>query len=194
LITTLAASWTFIDSHLQEIPYHLKTIWPQLKNQSLATRFLDQDHIMSASGRPDELWRTTPVGSARMAALGDRILRYAREDEQKALSYLVGLANAETTDSGANANGSGDRKQGDRGNAANGHIPSPEEIDRLLDRCELFRRLERVPASSPEHLPRLPIGMFSPGEIKSKVEYVARLCILDNHGRLPEPVGLIEMM
>lgn len=149
---------------------------------------------MSASGRPDELWRTTPMGSARMAALGDRVLRYAREDEQKALSYLIGLANAETTNSGANTNGSGDREQGDRGDVADVHIPSPEQIDRLLDRCELFRRLERVPASSPEHIPRLPIGMFSPGEIKSKVEYVARLCILDNHGRLPEPVGLIEML
>lgn len=161
--------------------------------QQLAIR-LHQNYIMSASDRPDELWRTTPMGSARMAALGDRVLRYAREDEQKALSYLVGLANAEKTNSAVNANGSGDREQGDRGNVADRHIPSPEQIDRFLDRCELFRRLERVPASSPEHLPHLPIGMFSPGEIKSKVEYVARLCILDNHERLPEPVGLIEMM
>lgn len=194
MITTLAGPSSTLTYKRYHVPYHLKPIRPQLKNQSLATRFLDQDHIMSASGRPDELWRTTPMGSARMAALGDRVLRYAREDEQKAWSYLVGLANAETTDSGANAKGSGDRKQGDRGDVADVRIPSPEEIDRLLDRCELFRRLERVPASSPEHLPRLPIGMFSSGEIKTKVEYVARLCILDNHGRLPEPVGLIEMM
>jgi hypothetical protein len=40
----------------------------------------------------------------------------------------------------------------------------------------------------------LPISIFSPQEIAAKIEYVARLCITDNHGRLPEPIGILNLM
>ncbi|KAG7529712.1 hypothetical protein FFLO_05473 [Filobasidium floriforme] len=67
-------------------------------------------------------------------------------------------------------------------------------MDRILDRCEFFQRMERAPLFSEDYVHRLPISIFSPQEIAIKIEYVARLCIIDNHGRLPEPIGILNLM
>ena len=65
--------------------------------------------------------------------------------------------------------------------------PGLSDMDRVMEHCELFQRMEL-----PVH--RLPISIFSPQEIATKIEYVACLCIIDNHGRLPEPVGILNLM
>jgi hypothetical protein len=65
--------------------------------------------------------------------------------------------------------------------------PGLLDMDRVLKQCKLSQRIE-----VPVHC--LPISIFSPQEIATKIEYVARLCIIDNHGRLPEPIGILNLM
>jgi hypothetical protein len=128
-----------------------------------------------------------------MAALGDQIIRYAQEDKRKAWSYVTRLANIDKRISGTN-----DKVNGSRGWEETvcktivmvwqePDTPGLSDMDRVVERCKLFQQMEL-----PVHC--LPISIFSPQEIATKIEYVARLCVIDNHGQLPEPIGILNLM
>jgi len=157
---------------------------------------------MATEDRSAKIWRVTSRGSARMAALGDRIIRYAREDKRKVWSYVTRLADIDKRISGTNDKVNGPRNWekticetvGSTAVWQKPETPGLLDMDRVLERCEFFQRLELDPLFSTDYIHRLPISYFSPREIASKIEYVARLCIIDNHGRLPEPIGILNLM
>jgi hypothetical protein len=128
-----------------------------------------------------------------MAALGDWIIRYAQEDQQQAWSYVTRLADIDRRISGTN-----DKVNGSRGWEKTvcktvamvwqePDTPGILDMDRVMKRCKLFQRM-KLPVQC------LPISIFSPQEIATKTEYVARLYIIDNHGQLPEPIGILNLM
>jgi hypothetical protein len=128
-----------------------------------------------------------------MAALGNQIIRYAQEDKQKAWSNVTRLANIDKRISGTNDKVNGPRSWGKTVCQTVAMVwqeldtPGLLEMDRIMERCKLFQRMEL-----PVHC--LPISISSPQEIATKIEYVACLCIIDNHGQLPEPIGILNLM
>jgi hypothetical protein len=128
-----------------------------------------------------------------MAALGDQIIRYAQEDKRKAWSYVTCLANIDKRISGTNEEVNNSRGWEETVCKTivmvwqEPDTPGLSDMDRVVEQRKLFQRMEL-----PVH--RLPISIFSPQEIATKIEYVARLCIIDNHGQLTEPIGILNLM
>ncbi|KAG7527996.1 hypothetical protein FFLO_06470 [Filobasidium floriforme] len=65
--------------------------------------------------------------------------------------------------------------------------PGLLDMNRVMKRCKLFQQM-KLPVQL------LSISILSPQEIATKIEYVACLCIIDKHGRLPEAVGILDLM